>query len=317
MMRLLLPVIIASCWSAAALAQPVSAVPRCDILPIGGVGSAAGGNGVLTVAGTGTRRELRLDGQLMMRLKPDVASASIQAACHTGAIDYYLIGIVAPTSGDCAVRYEVAEIGPDRKRRLSPRFGSCAAGATASLDGGRFTVIMPAGAGSLVNVAYRYEGGRIAAVAPPIVAAASPPPRRRGRAPVQLATWVAPPACAIIARITPAETIPASTDLLLADFRQNWPRDWQSRGRLRNQPFGPATLRNVVTDLACLAALPGADRQILHAARPLFESRRHGRNAFDQLDEVARGAMIDPGVRTAARTFHANMRYEVDMERLH
>ncbi|WP_419815593.1 hypothetical protein [Glacieibacterium sp.] len=309
----------AACCTTGALAQaqPATLAPSCETLPIGGAGSATGGNGVLTVAGSDARRELRLDDRPVMRLKPDVASATIHAACRSGATDYYLLGIAGPAGSACAIRYEIAEVGPARKLRLSPRFGSCAPGATASLDAGRLTVTMPAGAGSPVNVTYRYDAGRIAAVAPPVVAVAAPSPPIDGRAPVQLATWAGPPACAIIARITPLENTPATTDVLLAEFRRSWPVQWQTRGRLRSQRFGPAALRSVVTELACLAALPGADRQVFHASRPLFESRRHGRHAFEQLDEVARGAMVDPGVRAAARTFHANMRYEVDMERLH
>ena len=38
--------------------------------------------------------------------------------------------------------------------------------------------------------------------------------------------------------------------------------------------------------------------------------------AFEQLDEVARGSTVDPAIRAAARTLHAQMRFRVDDVRL-
>ena len=135
-------------------------------------------------------------------------------------------------------------------------------------------------------------------------------------APVAIATWAPPRACAVIAGGVPLRATGPTADVLLAEFERGWPRDWSRRSALRNQPFTSTRLRAVVTDLACLSALPGGERIVARTARPLFQSRRHGTTAFEQLDEVARGAAVDPGVRAAARTFHAQMRYEVDMPRL-
>lgn len=294
------------------------AAQRCEVLPMTGAGSASGGNGVLTVGGRERGRLVQLDGRSVQRLGRDVASASVRAACRSGTRDYYLLALSVP-SGDrsCPLRYQAVEIGPDRQARSSQRFGSCADGATAGLKAGVFTIDMPGSAGAPA-VSYRYQGGQIVPLGTtPVIAAAPPPPRerRRGREPYRLAAWNSPPACAVVMRTEPLRNEVRSADLLLANFRRDWPRDWSSRSRLRNQPFDAAGLRAVVTDLACLSALPGGDRVVARAARPLFESRRHGAAAFERLDEVARGSGIDGGVRAAARTFHAQMRFEVDQER--
>lgn len=310
--------------SAPALAQTPAvaigdtpAAQRCETLPMSGAGSATGGNGVLTIGGRERGRTLELDGRPAQRLGRDVASASLRAACRSGSRDYYLLALSVPSRDrSCPLRYQAVEIGPDRLAKASQRFGSCADGATAGLAGGVFTIAMPGSAGAPA-VSYRYQGGQIVPLgAAPVVAAAPPPrERRRGRDRYRLAAWTAPPACAVVMRTEPLRSEVRSADVLLADFRRDWPRDWSSRSRLRNQPFDAAGLRAVVTDLACLSVLPGGERVVVRAARPLFESGRHGTAAFEQLDEVARGAGIDGGVRAAARIFHAQMRFEVDRER--
>ena len=285
---------------------------RCEALPIGGTGSA----GSLTIGGSEARRDLRLNGRPVERLPRDVAAVTVRAACHGSGSDYFLLGVATTvTAPACALRYQIAEVVGGRIR-LSPRFGSCADGAAATLGNAGLIVTMPAGPGNPANIAYRYSSGRISAVAAPAprtIIAAPAPERRHGRA-YQLAAWVAPPACAIAARETAISADAPAADILLASFQRDWPHDWRTRGRLRDQPFSNAALRAVVTDLACLSALPGGERVVARAARPLFESGRHGKRAFEQLDEVARGAAINPGVRAAARVFHAQMRYEVDRE---
>lgn len=320
-MRLILTTIAAAGMAAPLAAQTptvaadiVPAAERCEVLPIGGAGSAPGVNGTLSIAGAEGARVVRLNGRPVQKLGRDVASASVHAACRTGTTDYYLIGLAAPSRDpSCPLRYQALEIAGGTSPRFSQRFGSCTDGATATLSGGAFLVTMPAGPGNPANLSYRYQRGQIVpVVAQPVVVARTE--RRRGRAPYTLAAWTAPPACAIVARRTPLRSEAVSADILLADFSRDWPLDWRSRGRLRDQPFNSSALRAVVTDLACLSALPGGERIVTRAARPLFESGRHGKAAFEQLDEVARGAAVDGGIRAAARSFHAMMRYEVDQE---
>ena len=132
-------------------------------------------------------------------------------------------------------------------------------------------------------------------------------------APAAMASWAAPEACIAVALAKP---VPAGAEPLLARFDRTWPDAWQTRGRLAKQPFTTASLRAVVTDLACLSTLAGSD-DIVKDARALFASKRHGKAAFDLLDGVARGTGTDPAIRTAARIFHAQMRFEVDDVRLH
>ena len=293
-------------------ATPAPVADGCAALPIGGTGSVAGRNGTLAVAGTEYRRELRLDGRLAQRLGRDVASATIAGACRTAATDLYLIRL-ASARAVCPIRYHVAEVGAGGALRLGPRFGSCVDGATAALGPAGLVVTMAAGPASPASVSYAYSGGRMAAVPPPVaVAAATPPPVRRGRRQNDLARWSPPPACAVIAGNAAFRSEAFAGDALLARFQRDWPVEWRSRGTLAHQPFSRTAMRAVVSDLACLAALPGGERLVTRAARPMFESRRHGVIAFEELDEVARGTGVHPGVRAAARTFHAEMRFAVD-----
>ena len=283
----------------------------CAPLPMGGVGSTVVGGGTLTVAGTERRRVLAL-GTQRVALGGDVASVTIRAACRATAADYVLLAVSTAASA-CPVQYQVVEARDGAPLRIGRRFGACVDGATAALSGDGLVVTMPAGPGRDGNVTYRYAAGRVAATSaappppPPVVATMS----RRGRSPTVVA-WQAPPACAAIARAQPG----APADAYLAELRRTWPTDWQSRGRISDQVFGNAQLRGIVTDLACLSALPGGETEVVETARPLFSSRRHGKAAFEQLDEVARGSTIDPAIRSAARQFHAQMRYRVDEVRL-
>lgn len=292
----------------------VDATPRagCTELPMGGVGSTLLTGGTATIAGTERRRVVRI-GTRGTPLGRDVASATIRAACKTNASDYVLLA-VAPVDAACPVQYQIVEARGGSPLRLSRRFGSCVDGATAKLADGGLVVTMPAGPGRAEVIAYRYASGRIEAVAAaqpapaPVVAAVVVRDRRGFR----VTDWQAPPACAAIARAEPG----APADAYLAELRRTWPRDWQTRGRIGDQPFQTAALRALVTDLSCLSALPGGERVVVETARPLFASRRHGRAAFEQLDEVARGSTVDPAIRAAARMLHAQMRFRVDDVRL-
>jgi hypothetical protein len=274
----------------------------CASMPMGGTGSATGNNGTLTITGTEGKRTVTL-GKRHALLGGDVLAATVRDACHAARTDYFLLAVTSADAA-CPVRYQVVEARGPAPLRFSPRFGNCADTASASLAPGGLTVSMPGGA-------YRYAAGRIAPVVapppvPPVVAVAAP--TRRG----DVATWSSPSACAAIARAEPV-----AAEAYLSRLRADWPRDWQTRGRLADQPFSTATLRTVVTDLSCLSALPGGEAVVAETSRALFASNRHGKAAFDQLDEVARGRDIDPAIRAAARTFHAQMRYTVGEVRLH
>lgn len=306
--------ILASMLAPANMVAVVDAAPRarCAELPMGGVGSTPAANGTATIVGSERRRAVVL-GTRRAALGGDVASATIRAACRTGNTDYLLLA-VTPVAAACPVQYQVVEGRPKTALRISRRFGTCVDGATAALVPGGMVVSMPAGPARADTVAYRYAAGRIVATAaplpapPPIIATIATPDRRGFR----LATWRAPAACAAIAR---AEVgLPA--DAYLGELRRTWPRDWQTRGRIGDQPFDTAALRALVTDLSCLSALPGGEAVVVEIARPLFASRRHGRAAFEQLDEVARGSAVDPAIRAAARVLHAQMRFRVDDVRL-
>ena len=287
-----------------------SARGGCAELPMGGVGSTLARNGTVTIAGAERRRVVQL-GKRRVALGGDIASATMRGACQAGTTDYLLLA-VAPIAATCAVQYQVVEARAAGALRLSRRFGTCVDGATARLVANGMAVTMPAGPARADTVAYRYAAGRIVATAavqpppPPVVAAVAP-----GRRGVRLATWSAPAACAAIARAEPS-----GADTYLADLRRTWPRDWRTRGRIDDQPFGTAGLRALVTDLSCLSALPGGETVVVDTARPLFASRRHGRAAFEQLDEVARGSSVDPAIRAAARTLHAQLRFSIDDVRL-
>ncbi|TRW17377.1 hypothetical protein [Glacieibacterium frigidum] len=284
----------------------------CAELPMGGVGSTLLTGGTATIAGTERRRIVRV-GARATALGRDVASATIRAACKAPGVDYMLLAVAANDAA-CPVQYQVVEARGAAPLRLSRRFGSCVDGATARLADGGVVVTMPAGPARPETIAYRYAAGRLEAVAavqpprPPVVVQVVKQDRRGFR----VTAWTAPPACAAIARAEPG--VPA--DVYLADLRRTWPRDWQTRGRLGDQPFETAALRSLVTDLSCLSALPGGESVVIETARPLFASRRHGRAAFEQLDEVARGSTVDPAIRAAARQLHAQMRFRIDDPRL-
>ena len=285
----------------------------CASLPIGGTGQVVGANGPIAIVGNEGHRALRVGDRRPSPLGRDVLNATLRALCPAGTRDYVLVAAELRGSS-CPVQYRVVEIVGGAVVRASPGFGTCADAATAAISPAGFVVTMPAGPGSPTNVSYRYAGGKISAVAapPPVVVALAPAPTTGGHGAPVLATW-STSACAVIAQ---GGASARSSDVILADFTRTWPQDWRSSSRLRRQPFTPTQLRATVTELACLATLPGGDRVVADLARPLFGSR-HGAAAFDQLDEVARGATVDPGVRAAARSFHAHMRFEVDTPRLH
>lgn len=284
--------------------------PACAALPMTGTAEAPGRNGPVAIVGTEGRQALRVGKGRVQPFGRAVVAASIRASCSAGPRDYVLVAARLRTPA-CPVQYRVVEIAAGRIVRASTPFGSCVDGATAEVTPAGFEVTMPAASGGPTNVTYRYAAGRIVAVSrppAPVVAMAPAPATRGGPTLAVMPTG----GCAMIGGGSPSR----SADLLLAGFARSWPVEWRSRGRLRNQPFTPEAMRRTVTELACLAALPGGDKVVADTARPLFESRRHGGLAFDQLDEVARGAAVDPALRAAARSFHAQMRFEVDTPRL-
>ena len=284
----------------------VSSPTTCAVLPAGGVGKVATKQGIVSVDADGT---VRLDGRSLRAFGREAGVPTIRAACGDAAGEHVLIANAG--SAACPVRYQIVEIAGGDVAHVSRGFGSCVDGATAVAAPGGLVVTMPAGPGSAINVSYRYAGGALTAVAAPQAAAATRRTRggeHRRVAPV-LAYRPVSEACLIVAR---RERPIGTGDIVLAEAQRVWPVEWRSRGSLRSQPFTPLQLRRTVTDLACLSALPSGDRVVTRMARALFESRRHGAAAFEQLDDVARSDAVDPPVRAVARTFHAQMRFEVE-----
>lgn len=243
------------------------------------------------------------------------------------------------TTGPCANRFVVVEQ-PRRggTARISPLFGNCGGfvSAVPMQDRLRITTGGPDGA----PVGYVYANGivepvvalaaappkpvlsprsrRRAAAATPTVAAAPapnppPPPVYAGPTTLAIDAWAGTGGCRTFDRAARLRGTPAygESDARLAEFDRAYPREWRRRGGIKDVEFTPAELRRAVTGLACLSTWPGADPLVPDAAAALFASRRHGTAAFEQLDGIARGGVVDPNLRAAARAFHAQMRYVV------
>ena len=154
-------------------------------------------------------------------------------------------------------------------------------------------------------------GRSLTAIAAAALIVAAPATARRAPDPPP-AEWTDTAACTVASQPATVAADFANNDRMLKRFDADWPAAWRSQRLVRRAPIAAATLRRAVATLACLAALPGARAHVRDVARPLFASRRNGTAAFEALDGLARSAAVAPAVRAAARTFHAEMRFEVD-----
>ncbi|MEG3175327.1 hypothetical protein U1872_03735 [Sphingomonas sp. RB3P16] len=268
---------------------------RLILLPViaaavpAGAQSAKRATTALTVVPLGSEQALQLGKAVIARPfgAQLVDRIEIVGSYAAGRTHYYLVRGDGGT--ECPARYLVVAAARGETPVTSSPFGTCSGGATGRLASGRLTVTLPSAPGARTLVRFGYMRGIMRPLDPILVG------DRNEAGPVAR--------CGVPA----ADAIDPVGDGLDRDF----PDVFRRTGELRKVVITPLEMRDIVANLACLSALPGAEPRVPQAATALFASRTHGALAFTTLDTIARSAEADPGLRASVRSFGSQMRYFV------